>query len=83
MGLLDKLKSLLFGKESVSEGKQDAKPGAKPADKIVEKPVEQPKAEVKAEAHLHSRQQAMSNRSNKSILFKNLRRRSQWLTRLL
>ena len=50
MGLLDKLKSLLFGKESVSEGKQDAKPGAKPADKIVEKPVEQPAAEVKAEA---------------------------------
>ncbi|HJJ77849.1 MAG TPA: coenzyme F420 hydrogenase subunit gamma, partial [Methanocorpusculum sp.] len=50
MGLLDKLKSLLFGKEAVREGKQDAKPGAKPADEaIVEKPVEQPVAAKPAE----------------------------------
>ncbi|HJJ70832.1 MAG TPA: coenzyme F420 hydrogenase subunit gamma [Methanocorpusculum sp.] len=50
MGLLDKLKSLLFGKEAVRDGKQDAKPGAKPADEaIVEKPVEQPVAAKPAE----------------------------------
>ena len=49
MGLLDKLKSLLFGKEAVREGKQDAKPGAKPADEaIVEKPAAKP-AEDKVE----------------------------------
>ena len=60
MGLLDKLKGLLFGNEAVSEGKQDAKPGAKPADaKVEQKPIitkpkeEKPVADKITVGHVH------------------------------
>ena len=60
MGLLDKLKSLLFGNETVREGKQDAKPGVKPADtKVEQKPIitkpkeEKPVADKITVGHVH------------------------------